>query len=601
MWKIGTIFLKPIKRINSSLRAKLMVIFFIATTIPISVVGLISYTKSFSTIWNNTTTSAIQIAEQLNINIELLFSDTEKFLEIANNENTIKFLKNTGDSYYEAKEILELFRQYRNSFKFSQSIKGIYIIGSDGKCISEKAGVYLLENKPQDSETYNEIIHNPGENQIIPSHTPDYGEFESKDEVISIGSTIIRSVTHEVLGVMIIDLDSSAITDFCKNMKIGKSGYFYLMDKNDKVVVENGRDLTGTTGNEEYIQTIFGREKGSFIETINNEKIFFVFNTSNNMKWKIIGRVQLRDLMRDAYDIRDMTIFTVILFILFAVIMYFFISDKLTKPLKDLKSKMKLAEAGNLDVRVESKSSDEIADLGDRFNSMIEKIKILIEEGIKEQKDLKKAELKVMQAQINPHFLYNTLDTIVWLAASKQHEKVIEIVDSLSSFFRITLSKGKDWITVKEEIDHIRNYLAIQKFRYRDIMDYEINVEPVHYDYKMLKLILQPLVENALYHGLKNRRTRNIGMITVNGFLNPSGDLQFEVIDNGIGMTEEKLCEIRKDLGDEIKGIEIKESGFGLNNVHRRISLYYGQGYGLSIESKYRKGTKITVIIRAEI
>jgi two-component system sensor histidine kinase YesM len=220
-------------------------------------------------------------------------------------------------------------------------------------------------------------------------------------------------------------------------------------------------------------------------------------------------------------------------------------------------------------------------------------VRELLDAKIKEQENLKKAELRALQAQINPHFLYNTLDTIIWMAEANRPAQVVELVRALSRFFRITLSKGKDWITVGEEIEHISSYLTIQKIRYRDILDYVIDVDPEVLDATMLKLTLQPLVENALYHGIKNKRSG--GVITVRGRRWDDGHLLVEVSDNGIGMTAEKVAQLRAALANE--GLAARESGFGLCNVHQRVKLYYGKQYGLTVESEYGQGTRVLLDI----
>jgi two-component system sensor histidine kinase YesM len=179
------------------------------------------------------------------------------------------------------------------------------------------------------------------------------------------------------------------------------------------------------------------------------------------------------------------------------------------------------------------------------------------------------------------------------MADSNQNEEVIEIVTALSSFFRITLSKGNDWITVREEVKHINSYLIIQKIRYSDILNFEIQVDEAIYDCKILKLTLQPIVENALYHGIKNKRMG--GIIKVRGS-KKNDHIVFEVTDNGIGMTENKVNELVNEMKDTKEAI-IKESGFGLNNVHKRIILYYGKEYGVNIQSEFQKGTKLTITI----
>jgi two-component system sensor histidine kinase YesM len=226
---------------------------------------------------------------------------------------------------------------------------------------------------------------------------------------------------------------------------------------------------------------------------------------------------------------------------------------------------------------------------------MIGKIRDLLESKIKEQDNLKKAELKALQAQINPHFMYNTLDTIVWMAQAKQNEQVIDIVRALSSFFRIALSRGQDWITIDQEIEHVKSYLTIQKMRYRDILDYKIEVDDDVLSGTILKLTLQPLVENALYHGIKNKREG--GIITLRAHRAGQDMVVFEILDDGVGFTPYKLGAIQAAIDSELDDFTFKEGGFGLENVNKRIKLYYGKQYGLTIQSKYHQGTCVTVTI----
>jgi two-component system sensor histidine kinase YesM len=239
---------------------------------------------------------------------------------------------------------------------------------------------------------------------------------------------------------------------------------------------------------------------------------------------------------------------------------------------------------------------DEITELGMSFNIMIGKIRELLDSKIKEQEILKKAELRVLQSQINPHFLYNTLDTIIWMAEAKKTDQIVEVVSALSNFFRISLSKGQDWITIAEEIERVRSYLIIQKMRYRDILDFKIEVDESVSDNTVLKLILQPLVENAIYHGIKNKREG--GTIIVRAKSNKGNEVLFEVEDNGIGFAPDRLAQIQSELADNYGEIK-QESGFGLGNVNQRIKLYYGIPYGLSVKSKYQTGTCVSFIIPA--
>lgn len=271
------------------------------------------------------------------------------------------------------------------------------------------------------------------------------------------------------------------------------------------------------------------------------------------------------------------------------------ISAGITEPIQRLCEVTRLAGRGDFAVRAQESVDDELAVLGTSFNQMVERIGNLVEDIRVEQLNLRATELKLLQAQINPHFLYNTLDAIIWLAESGQNDQVVLMVSSLSDFFRTTLSKGRDYISVQEEEAHIRSYLQIQQFRYRDILEYEICIPEELYDCQILKLTLQPLVENALYHGIKNKR--GLGHILVTG-KEKDGKLQFCVRDNGIGMTPECLAYVRALIDGELTE-ENSSSGFGLSNVEQRIRLNYGTECGLTIESVYGEGTEVKVVIPA--
>jgi two-component system, sensor histidine kinase YesM len=275
------------------------------------------------------------------------------------------------------------------------------------------------------------------------------------------------------------------------------------------------------------------------------------------------------------------------------------ISASIYIPIKKLQDVTTTITRNDLQALVTRNNVDEITELGMSFNIMIGKIRQMLDAKIKEQETLKKAELKALQAQINPHFLYNTLDTIVWMAQANKTAEVIDIVQALSNFFRIALSKGQDWITIGQEIEHIRSYLTIQKLRYHDILDYKIEVDEDILSGTILKLTLQPLVENALYHGIKNKR--NGGRITVRARRAGPDQVMLEIIDDGVGFTPYKLSKIQESLEDETGEISLSEGGFGLENVHKRIQLYYGKQYGLTIQSKYQEGTRVRVTIPLQV
>lgn len=287
--------------------------------------------------------------------------------------------------------------------------------------------------------------------------------------------------------------------------------------------------------------------------------------------------------------------------IIFAVILLaaFFISRKImvgiTEPIRNLCEVTKVAGSGDFGVRVREESGDELVQLSVSFNQMVEQIGKLVE-GIRiEQMNLKATELKLLQAQINPHFLYNTLDAIIWLAESGEKEQVVYMVSALSDFFRTTLSKGRDFVSIGDEEVHIKSYLKIQKFRYQDILEYEIRIPEELHEYQILKMTLQPLVENALYHGIKNKR--RLGRILVEG-RKEEDTLVLTVRDDGMGIKPEKLDYIKKVIAGDLQDYE-NPSGFGLFNVEQRIRLNYGTRYGIRLNSTYGEWTEVEIVIPA--
>jgi two-component system sensor histidine kinase YesM len=241
-----------------------------------------------------------------------------------------------------------------------------------------------------------------------------------------------------------------------------------------------------------------------------------------------------------------------------------------------------------------SMQDGELSELADSMNAMSGRIELLLQKSIEEERNLKISEMKTLQAQITPHFLYNTLDAIIWAAESNRSKDVIRLVTALSSFFRITLSHGVDFIPLRDEIKHVENYLIIQQMRYSDILKYHINVDPEILESRILKLLLQPIVENAIYHGIRNMRGR--GSITVEARKHEEG-IGLRVLDTGAGMTEERLAQVRAAMREGPKnGTEGRDSGYGLFNVNRRLKLYYSPASRLVIESG-AGGTSVSFVL----
>ena len=278
------------------------------------------------------------------------------------------------------------------------------------------------------------------------------------------------------------------------------------------------------------------------------------------------------------------------IFVLITALSYY-IPLSITRPIRKLSEVTDQVAKGDLTVRSDVRSGAEVSVLSDSLNTMIDKIDELLEQVKKEQIRLRKAEFELLQSQINPHFLYNTLDAIVWLAEAGEQKKVVSMVGSLSDFFRTSLNQGKDIITIKEELQHSRSYLEIQQMRYQDILNYEIHVPEELHRYLIPKITIQPLVENALYHGIKNKR--GLGRIVISG-RKEEDFLILQIEDNGIGMRKERLDQVKEGMNQKIP---TEKDIYGLYNVNERIHLNFGEKYGISIESVYGESTTVSIFL----
>ena len=319
--------------------------------------------------------------------------------------------------------------------------------------------------------------------------------------------------------------------------------------------------------------------------------------------YEIQDMQQVKTRMQSFYaQVFSYAILAAVIILILVIYISYMISRSITSPVKELSRVTERVASGDMSVRSELEAGAEIGVLSRSLNEMIDTINDLISQVRTEQENLRIAELELLQAQINPHFLYNTLDTIIWLAEAGDQERVVSMVGSLSDFFRASLGHGRDIVTIGEEMKHVISYLKIQQVRYQDILDYSVDVPENIYGYRIPKITLQPLVENALYHGIKNKRGG--GRITVTGeLLNRCVYLYIE--DDGIGMSPERLEQINKKLNntyEENAQTDEPLSGelFGLSNVNERIRLKFGSGYGIHVDSQFGSGTRVTVVLPAD-
>ncbi|WP_058306659.1 sensor histidine kinase [Gracilibacillus massiliensis] len=570
--------------LDKSLRTKMLVMFVLLTVFPLIFIGFISYNKSANIISERAYSLAQIKNSQITREIDVLFQDIHRFNEIGKQQSTVQFLLHQEETYDEAKEILSLFDFYQRSYLSGEHIFDIEIMNLTGKTISDKRGVYQREVTKNDEQLHALFSEDPSQAQMEITYQDGFPTLE-------ITNAIVWDITEAVIGTMKITIDASTITSILANKSLTDTdnSSFYISSE-DRDIFFQQKDRNKDQPVYIDMSQMNDKEQGYYT----SDDMFYVYETTKMTNWKVIGQAPIKEIMKDSNDIRTLIVLAVISSIIFIIGLYMFISNRLIRPIRLLKDKMQQAAQGNLEAKVIPVGEDEIATLGDSFNQMIVKIKSLLDLSIEEEKKLKAAEFRTMQAQINPHFLYNTLDTIIWLAEAKEHQSVIELTKALSQYSRISLNKGKDWITIADEIAHIESYLYIQKTRYEDILDVSVQIDSNILRYHILKLLLQPVVENAIYHGIKNKRGQ--GFLRINGGIDEENCIRFDVIDNGIGMDEERLQELRDHL---LTGEVLPEAknGFGLINVQQRIQLYYGKDYGLKINSWKGSGTRVTITI----
>ncbi len=391
--------------------------------------------------------------------------------------------------------------------------------------------------------------------------------------------------------VVMVDMNFSVMEQLCKRVSLGNRGYIYVIDEYGDIVYHPQQQIIYVGLKHEDIQFALKNDDGSYYYDLMGERRIITINTVNYTNWKIVGISYLDEIVADRKSLSTLVIFISIFSLLFVIAASLFVSAKISEPIKNLERQMKKVESGNfdIDIDIDVQGDDEVKRLSRAFNMMVKRIRSLMEQIISEQEAKRKSELKALQAQINPHFLYNTLDSIVWMNENKDYVGVTTMVVALSQFFRISISRGRELITVSDEIEHIKSYLIIQKIRYKNKFKFSIEAQPEALGYKTLKLILQPIVENAIYHGVE--QLYDEGIIKIN--VSIDGDtILFQVTDNGYGIKPDIL----KDILNK-KANEKDSGGVGLKNVNERIKLFFGEQYGIEIDSILDVGTTVNLRI----
>jgi two-component system sensor histidine kinase YesM len=420
--------------------------------------------------------------------------------------------------------------------------------------------------------------------------------------VISLSREIRDAETGRGKGVLLVDLNYRIIDRICSSIQLGKRGYIFIVDQNGDIVYHPQQQLLYGGLKSENIRRVIGETADYFSGDDEDRDKFYSVETMQSTHWRVVGVNYRSEFIENRESIRQRYFLWGLLFLIASMTISMILSQRISKPIKELRRSMRAVEQGNFDILVDIHSSNEIGELGKDFNIMVGEIRGLLRRVTQEQEQKRKSELKALQMQINPHFLYNTLDSVIWMAEGGKQQEVIAMTSALARLFRLSISKGREIIDVASEIEHIKNYLTIQKIRYKDRLDYRIEVDEDIKQYRIVKIILQPLVENAIYHGIKNNSTT--GTVVISGYRTEKG-MDLVVRDDGAGMDRESLERLRRKLhapaltGEEPGSGARPGSGVGVRNVDERIKLYFGPDYGLEFESREDEGTTVYIHLPA--
>ena len=394
-------------------------------------------------------------------------------------------------------------------------------------------------------------------------------------------------------GILLVDISYGSLRQLLDNITLGNQGYLYMVSSTGELIYHPQMQLIDVGLAQESYQEAAKRTDGNYEETFQGERRSVAVKSVGYTGWKLVGVTPERGISLSGLKTQLFVAFVVAFFLFLLMVINAYISSRITVPIKQLEKSVNALEAGKLDAQIYIGGSYEIRHLGRSIRDMARQIRVLMDDIVAEHESKRKSEFDTLQSQINPHFLYNTLDIIVWMIENEQKAEAVKVVTALARFFRISLSKGKSIIRVRDELEHVRNYLMIQQMRFKNKFTYRIESEPDTLNLASLKLMLQPLVENAIYHGMEFMD--GDGEILVRAYLE-NGDLWFSVSDNGLGMTKEQTASL---LTDSSHVPSKKGSGIGVKNVNERIRLYFGEAYGLLIQSEPDEGTTVVIYLPA--
>ncbi|OCT15495.1 hypothetical protein A8709_15580 [Paenibacillus pectinilyticus] len=580
---------------NMVIRKKIIIVFLPIVVLPLLVIVFTSnYIFSQSTIQK----TKVNISGESSIIVTRIQS-------IYNNGETSArvLIKNINNIYHELNvdsttsfNSVKLRNQLLNEFDFNlrafKDIESIVFIDAhDNFFVSDNR----LENNAKlalQSDMV-KLLKQDGipNNEWFPMQTRNYLVIDEKAPVLTIGKRVVDIDTGLTLGSLILNIKESTISGIFPNVAMkGEEGYYIADSKGLIVSTKVASNLLHPIGDEHLRSWLESGTDGASINLKMNQSPYLIMQKRiPELNWVLYKQMLVNNLNKETYT-NSITIFIVgVLCILIALIGSFMLSRHIAKPIIGLTKVAKHIREGNLHITSSIQTVDEIGILAKTFNDMIGTINELLLKVTLEQKKKREYEFALMQAQIKPHFFYNALDLIFVLCERGKTELAADTTKALADFYRVSLSQGKEIITIAEELKNAEDYLFIQKTRYSDILDFHIEIDEEIKPYTIMKLAIQPLIENAIYHGLKPKLSR--GQVTIRGTLKKD-HIILKVIDNGIGLTPDKLQQIE----DHMNALSPMKS-FGLKSVNERMKLYFGERYGIEIQSTPDVGTEITLMI----
>lgn len=577
-----------------SLTTSLLVAFSGLILIVIAIISLNNYRLTVDAAEQNSQVYIQEIMRQVNTNIQTYIDNMENIslLALTNKDVTYYISSNSfigkNDIRPYEKRISDLFQ---NILYSRNDIASIIVFGYNGRTVSDRRITALNPNiDPKQQSWYINAQKMNGKSIVSPPHIQNVisGEYRW---VVSLSRELKSNDGITPEGIFLVDLNLSVIDKLCSQIYLGKKGYVFIVDGTGNIIYHPQQQLLYSNLATEEIPQVLSTASGqSFTaDDTKGKRIYSVQDTG--LGWKIVGVTYSDDLIANKSSIQHSILLYALLGIGISIIISLLLSLHLTKPIKRLQQDMKQVELGNFHIQTSLEEDNEINQLGQSFNVMVNEIKHLMDETVQNSEQKRKTELLLLHAQINPHFLYNTLDSIIWMAEQEKHEEVVDMTSALAKMFRASITRDQELVSIRVEIEHIRHYLFIQKMRYREQLDYVFDIPSDILPYKTVKILLQPFIENAIYHGIRSKTTP--GMIYISAW-QEQDDVVFEVRDNGLGMTAERLHQVNEGTVSTNA-----QHGIGIGNVNERIQLYFGETYGMSIHSVLGEGTIVTIRVPA--